>query len=124
MNQILKKMFIPIICMTFLVCCQTDNDIQIDEIEKTFTISKEDIFEYDLGIFGDEEGARIKKQPSKFEISEIYYDENDSFRAIYRYKPKVNFSGTEYVELISSYGSDGASPNDYHILTKLTIQVE
>lgn len=77
-------------------------------------------YTYDLGMFGDEEGASIQKQASHFSISEI---EREPEKAKYYYTPEKDFTGTDEVEIIIERGSDGASPStDFTvIIIKFTV---
>ncbi|HNF23823.1 MAG TPA: hypothetical protein PKV80_05115 [Leptospiraceae bacterium] len=77
-------------------------------------------YTYDLGMFGDEEGASIQKQASHFSISEI---EREPEKAKYYYTPEKDFTGTDEVEIVIERGSDGASPStDFTvIIIKFTI---
>lgn len=77
-------------------------------------------YHYDLGSFGDEEGAGIHRQASHFSVSEI---EREPERAKYFYTPEKDYIGTDEVEIVIERGSDGASPHDdfTYIIIKFTI---
>ena len=77
-------------------------------------------YEYDLGSFGDEEGARIQKQASHFSVSEVHREPES---ARYFYTPEKDYTGTDEVEIVIERGSDGASPStDFTvIIIKFTI---
>jgi hypothetical protein len=108
---------------TFFISCSSDDNQSDGEIIKVAaTISTSEIYTYNLGSFGDEEGATIEKQAENFEISKL--ERNfPSGEIIYTYKPKSGFVGTDYVELKISRGSTGASPNTNISILKLTIKV-
>ena len=108
---------------TFFISCNSDDNQSDGEIIKVAaTISTSEIYTYNLGSFGDEEGAAIEKQAENFEISKL--ERNfPSGEIIYTYKPKSGFVGTDYVELKISRGSTGASPNTNISILKLTIKV-
>jgi len=108
---------------TFFISCSSDDNQSDGEIIKVAaTISTSEIYTYNLGSFGDEEGASIEKQAENFEISKL--ERNfPSGEIIYTYKPKSGFVGTDYVELKISRGSTGASPNTNISILKLTIKV-
>ena len=76
-------------------------------------------YEYNLGSFGDEEGAGISKQAQHFSISEIDYTQINSSVIIYKFKPALNFEGVDEVQLKSSRGSDGSGPNKNIIYTNI-----
>ncbi len=82
--------------------------------------------EYNTLIGGDEEGASISIQATHFEISEIVRDSSTNYLAIYRYKPAVDYVGTDSVEIKTSTGSDGASPPTHieYITINFTILLE
>lgn len=69
------------------------------------------IYEYKIGEFGDEEGARITKQAEHYTISEIVRNSSNRWQPVYRYKSEKDYVGTDYVEIETRRGSDGASPN-------------
>ena len=86
------------------------------------TLRANQSYQFDLGNFGDEEGASISKQATNFSTSsvdrEIY-----TGKVIYKYVPATNFVGTDEVEIKSARGSDGASLNNklVHTTIKFTI---
>lgn len=108
---------------TFFISCSSDDNQSDGEIIKVnATISNSEIYTYNLGSFGDEEGASIQKQTENFEISKL--ERNfPSGEIIYTYKPQSGFVGTNYVELKTSRGSNGASPNTNIRILKITIKV-
>lgn len=69
--------------------------------------------EFDLGYFGDEEGARIHKQAQHFLTSEI---DREPETAKYIYTPAKNYKGQDEVEIIIETGSDGAGPGKEEML--------
>jgi hypothetical protein len=79
--------------------------------EINIKITANETYQFDLGIFGDEEGASISKQATHFSVSEVERD-NNSGKIIYKYTPATNFVGTDEVQIKSERGSDGASPNN------------
>lgn len=106
----------------FISCSSDDNQSDGEIIKVTATISTSEIYTYNLGSFGDEEGAYIEKQAENFEISKL--ERNfPSGEIIYTYKPKSGFIGTDYVELKISKGSTGASLNTNISILKITIKV-
>jgi hypothetical protein len=106
----------------FINCSSDDNQSDGEIIKVTASISTSEIYTYNLGSFGDEEGASIEKQAENFEISKL--ERNfPSGEIIYTYKPKSGFVGTDYVELKTSRGSSGASPNTNISILKITIKV-
>lgn len=100
-----------------LSACDKENTSK-QEVNKT--ISKNDTLKYDLGGFGDEEGASIQQQAAHFETSELAR----ASHVTYYYKAEAGFTGQDYVELRSARGSDGASPNTDIVITKLSITVQ
>ena len=106
----------------FISCSSDDNQSEGEIIKATAAISTSEIYTYNLGGFGDEEGASIEKQAENFEISKL--ERNfPSGEIIYTYKPKSGFVGADYVELKTSRGSNGASPNTNISILKITIKV-
>jgi hypothetical protein len=114
---------ILLMVFTFFISCSSDDNQSEGEIIKTTaSISTSETYTYNLGSFGDEEGASIEKQAENFEISKLERT-FPSGEIIYTYKPKSGFVGTDYVELKISRGSNGASPNTNISILKITIKV-
>jgi len=84
----------------------------------TQTIRANQSYQFDLGNFGREEGASISKQAANFSISSVEREINTG-KLIYKYSPATNFIGTDEVEIESARGSDGASPNNKLVYTKI-----
>lgn len=66
-------------------------------------------YQYDLGYFGDEEGAIMVRQGSHFRTSKLERLDYEKIR--YTYIPLPDYTGTDEIELRAGRGSDGASPN-------------
>ena len=119
----MKKILLGLIIIGILISCNNDDDNSNTEIiTENITISNSENYEYDLGGFGDEEGAGIKTQSEHFEISELERD-FDTGQIIYKYKAETNYVGTEYVEITTGRGSDGASPNTQNTIVKITFVI-
>lgn len=71
--------------------------IRITDSDLTVELTKNQICEYMAS--GGEDGATIKTQAKHFEISEINRGTETGYSAIYRYKPKPNYVGYDFVEL-------------------------
>lgn len=109
-----------VFCMTG---CGDEGDNDYDEIIKEdVSIKNTDTYLYDLGSFGDEESASIQKQAKHFEISELNREAYTG-KIIYTYKPKAGFTGTDYVEILTGRGSDGASANNILYLIRINIKI-
>ncbi len=91
-----------------------------EPIIKTITesLSVNQSYQFDLGSFGDEEGASISRQANHFSTSLVEWEFNTG-KIIYKYVPAINFVGTDEVEIKSARGSNGASPNNKILLTKI-----
>lgn len=100
------------------------NDSSLNSTKNTIyvTIITDDTYEYDLGYFGDEEGAYISKQAKHFQVSEIERI-IASGKVIYTYQPIESYVGTDEVEIKSERGSDGATPNDDIITTLIKFTI-
>ncbi len=105
----------------FISC--TKNNGNIEERNMAFTISHSDTLRYSLGSFGDEEGATIQLQAEHFQISELNRNGN-SGEIVYQYKADSTFTGSDYVELKSTRGSNGESPGNFIIITKIIIDIK
>jgi hypothetical protein len=58
---------------------------------------------------GDEEGARISTAPKHYNISEIRRNAATKWVATFVYQPAAGFVGSDYAEIETLTGSDGAS---------------
>lgn len=118
----IKKIILSLLCIWFLGSCSNDDGNNNIIKTENSTISNSDTYTYNLGSFGFEEGANFQKQAKNFEISELVRTGLKS-EIIYKYKAKVNFIGTDYVEIWAGRGSDGASPNTNVKIIKINITV-
>lgn len=105
-----KIIFVFLSCLLILtLSCDNNFDSNSDSSAITVTLNESETYEYRTGIGGDEEGASIILQAEHFEISDIIRNADTQWEAVYRYQPEPLFSGTDYVEIQLSTGSDGAS---------------
>jgi len=106
-----KFLFLTLICacLTFTQGCKKDDSKNPTQTINA-SISSNQTYQYDLGSFGDEEGAGINKQASHFLISKTERI-IESGKIIYTYVPTLNYVGTDQVEIKTERGSDGASPS-------------
>ena len=118
----IKKIILSLLCIWFLGSCSNDDGNNNEIKTENSTISNSDTYTYNLGSFGFEEGANFQKQAKNFEISELVRTGLKS-EIIYKYNAKVNFIGTDYVEIWAGRGSDGASPNTNVKIIKIIITV-
>lgn len=118
----IKKIILSLLCIWFLGSCSNDDGSNNEIKTENSTIPNSDTYTYNLGSFGFEEGANFQKQAKNFEISELVRTGLKS-EIIYKYKAKVNFIGTDYVEIWAGRGSDGASPNTNVKIIKINITV-
>ena len=105
-------LFLLMTFISFLFLIQScNNNEPTPSTVLNLTLKSDASYQYDLGYFGDEEGATISIPPKHFKDSKIDRDIN-SGKVIYTYAPSTGFTGTDTVELKSMRGSDGASAND------------
>ncbi|MXV37221.1 hypothetical protein GO491_00815 [Flavobacteriaceae bacterium Ap0902] len=85
---------------------------QIESAPKVehITIKNTETYVYNLGGFGDEEGAFVGKEPKHAEVSEMSRDEKLIY-ILYTYKPTKGFVGADEVELVTMRGSSGDAYN-------------
>ena len=105
------KIFITVTLISIVLfggCKKDESKNSIKTINVTLQYNQ--TYQYDLGGFGDEEGASIIRQASHYEISKM--DRINWVNMIYTYKPIQDYIGSDEVELKAERGSDGASPND------------
>lgn len=95
--------------LTLTQSCKKDESINSTTKTINVSIKSNQTYQYDLGGFGDEEGASISRQASHFQVSKT--ERVNYVKIIYTYTPTQNYVGTDEVELKAERGSDGASPN-------------
>src|SRR5699024_2372871 len=103
--------------------CQHITDSSISKEIEEANIRSTETFEYHTALSGDEEGAEIIQQAAHYEISKIMRDSTTRWEAVYTYKPKVAFKGTDYVEIKLETGSDGTSQNPRTKIIRIAITV-
>ena len=113
----MKKVSIILILSIILFSCSKDDDINVTT--ENISISNTETYEYDLGGFGDEDGARISKQAEHFEISELNRNET----IIYTYKPEEGFIGSDLVKIDIITGSDGSSSGKVSKIVEIKFNV-
>ena len=119
-----KISFTFILCLLVLtLSCDNTTDSNIEESTIAVSLKNSDTYEYRTGIGGDEEGASIILQAEHFEISDIVRNAETKWEAVYIYRPKPLFIGTDYVEIQLSTGSDGASPPTNVEIVKIRFKV-
>jgi hypothetical protein len=116
--------FIPIILLLFSFGCQNTTDPNVTEETKQVSINGSEIYQYQTGISGDEEVATIVQQSKNYETSTIVRDATTDWEAVYHYKPKSGFQGTDYVEVKLVTGSDGSTSDRNIKLINLEITVK
>ncbi len=104
----MKKVFIAFILTGILFSCSNDDDSNNQIIIENINLLNTENYEYDLGSFGDEEGASITTQAEHFEISDLKMIVS-SGEIIYQYVAQEGFVGSDSVEITTNRGSDGAS---------------
>ncbi len=117
----MRTALILILIFGFVSSCSDDDDNSTTIITETVTLKDLESYQYDLGSFGDEEGAGILVQAEHYEISEL--EEDSDRNIIYTYQPQEGFKGNDYVELKTGRGSDGARPNTEIIFIQITFNI-
>lgn len=102
--------------------CKKNNVNKPTYVNITATIKVNQSYQYDLGGFGDEEGASITKQANHFTTSKIEREINTG-KIVYYYTPVINYTDTDEVELKSIRGSNGSSVGNNIIITTIKITV-
>ena len=96
MTPVAKVMFV--VGLVALVGCSTYLGLGSDK-QITVSIKKSEVYAYEFGFSGDEEGASIKRQASHFAVSEIVRDITTNWSPVYRYQPGKGYVGTDSVEI-------------------------
>jgi uncharacterized membrane protein len=115
-----------IIFVCLIICfisCDMIANSDLDEKTIYVSIHNSEIYEYQTGIGGDEEEASIVIQAKHFEISDIIRNAETNWEAVYKYKPKSGYKGSDYMEIELGTGSDGAGPSTHFERIKIKILV-
>ena len=116
-----SAIFLLMITGAFL-SCTGDDTIKQRIIRENVSLANTENYEYNLGSFGDEEGAQILTQAAHFERSELEREINTGL-VIYRYRPENGFTGSDFVEIRTGRGSDGASPDTEINLVRISFTI-
>lgn len=112
---------ISIALLSFSPGCSKEDIVIHSPNSITVTLTRNGTYHFDLGYFGDEEGASIRRQATHFILSKL--DRDTTGKIGYTYTPALNFTGTDEVELKSMRGSDGASANNNIIFTTIKFNI-
>ena len=104
-------------------CDKEDENPNKDIIVENVNLTNSEIYQYDLGYFGFEEGASLLVQAEHYDTSELDRDMNTG-NIIYKYQAQTGYSGKDYVEIQTGRGSDGASPNPFLTIIKITFTID
>jgi len=127
MKRIFLTLMILITLLTFFPGCSKEDIVIHTPVTYTntntnnVTLTKNGTYHFELGYFGDEEGASISMQAIHFSVSKL--DRDSTGKIGYTYTPALNYTGTDEVELKSMRGSDGASANNTIIFTKIKFNI-
>ncbi|MGI9525657.1 MAG: hypothetical protein ACR2MS_00940 [Weeksellaceae bacterium] len=136
----MKYIFSLFIISSLLFSCQEQKDESFKNVQKQnvepktyspiesepeikhITIKNTETYVYDLGGFGDEEGAFVGKEPNHAELSKVERDEA-LINILYTYKPKKGYVGKDEVELVTMRGSmgDAYNPDSETIILKFNV---
>lgn len=103
----------------FSINCSKNAVDNLSNDSSNIYLKNTEIYEYPLGISGDEERVVIKKQPLHYKISEVVRNKDTNWEAVYIYRPMENYTGHDNVEIELRTGSDGASPPTQISVVKL-----
>jgi len=118
----MRILFHRLTCCIFLsasiLSCKKDSNSANHQVVNVVVMANTN-YTYEIGPLGDEEELSISRQPLHYVLSEI----QRSGKATYLYKPALNFTGNDEVELRKATGSNGASPNNKitYILLKFSV---
>lgn len=122
----MKKIFVILILAGSLISCSNNDDVTNNPnnkiIEENVNISNNETYEYNLGVFGDEEGAGITTQAKHYEISELEREAAVG-KIIYMYKPQNNYIGPDYVEISTSRGASFAGDDAERTIIQIKFNI-
>lgn len=101
--------------------CKKNDETVTERVTVEAAIKAGDTYSYNLGAFGDEEGAGIFQQAGHYQLSVINEDANRILT--YTYKAASGFIGKDQVQIKTGRGSDGAFPSTKILITTINITV-
>ena len=122
MNKVISVSTMLVCLAVILLSCKKDSKEVIERIEINVMLRANQIYEYNLGAFGDEEGVSVFRQASHFIVSAAEMEVATGI-VTYTYQPATNYVGCDEVELVSAKGSDGASANNRKLFTTIKFTV-
>lgn len=120
----MKNIFLLFIIISGIaVSCDKNDDHTTPPPEQTvnFSIRPNTMLEYDLGMFGREEGAIILKQPSSAQVSRIVITENN--HSVYNYLPVQDFTGNDEVLIQVNRNSDGVNSTASYLRIRIKVEL-
>jgi len=98
-------------------------DPDVRTVQVTLNSSEE--YEFPTGMGGDEQGARVSKEPAHAVKSEMVRDLSTNFEPVYRYQPEPGYVGTDRVEITLIDIEIGSGPDDTKTTeTRVVIELE
>ena len=122
MKRFILYLIISVGTLILLPGCSKEEPVNTPANIIRISLGRNETVHYDLGYFGEEEGALISKQPSHYLASKTDRDINTG-KIMYTYTPASDFAGTDEVVLKSMRGSDGASANNNIIFTTIRFNI-
>lgn len=120
-NIFLLFMIVSGIAVSNIYCAKsTDGITPTPEETVTVTVRMNTALEYDLGIFGRDEGPVITKQPANAQVSQIVRKENN--HTVYNYLPMQDFTGTDETLIQINRNPEGV--NNTVSFLRIRIRVE
>ena len=118
-----KIVLIAGILAVLTILLQSCSKTKVERATINVALKQNQSYRYDLGGFGDEEGAGISKQASHYLVSKTFYDTTGLANIFYTYTPAFNYVGIDEVELKSSKGSNGSGYNPRVTYTTLKFTI-
>lgn len=116
MKKILKLSISFILCVLLWNCSDKETDKAFNYNEIKQTIENTEAYYHDLNISGDEEGAIITKQAEHFQTSELIRNSSTNWSVVYHYVPTPGYTGTDFIDIETNTGSDGASMGEIGVI--------
>lgn len=102
------KISLLIICILSFTNCSKIEENKDSTQGLNISISNSDVYELDLKIYGDEEGAKIVTQAQHFQKSELIRDSSTNWGVVYRYEPLPGYTGTDFVVIETCTGGESS----------------
>lgn len=121
-NVFLLFMIVSGLAVSNIYCDKSSDDVTETPVQNlNAALRPNTAFEYDMGIFGRDEGPVIVKQSVHAQVSEI--TRTDDNHVVYRYLPAQDFTGDDEVLIQINRNPEGVNNNVSYLRIRFRVQL-